>query len=83
MTSKERPSKRRRESDRRTSPPDAKLELVWKWVLRLAGMAAFVYILLNKGGQAPVAVYVLIGGLIGLPNVVSWQQVLNGREKAE
>jgi hypothetical protein len=64
--------------------PDAKLELIWKWLLRLAGLAAFIYTLLAKGGAAPVAAYVLIGGLIGLPNIISWQQVLNrGRERAE
>lgn len=56
---------------------DQRAEVAWKWLLRLAGLTAFLYVLLFKGGDVPLGVFVLIGGLIGLPNVVSLQQVLN------
>jgi hypothetical protein len=62
---------------------DQKAELLWKWLLRLGGFAAFVYVLTFMHGNVPVAAYVLIGGLIGLPNVISWQQVLNGKAEDE
>jgi hypothetical protein len=54
-------------------------ELAWKWILRLAGIAAFVYILVARAGDVPVGTYVIIGGLIGLPNVISLQSALNQR----
>lgn len=59
---------------------DQRAETLWKWALRLVGLSAFVYVLI-QGQDVPVAVYVLIGGLIGLPNVVSLQQLLNQRKQ--
>lgn len=56
---------------------DARAELLWKWVLRSVGLATFLYILLARNGDVPAAVFVIVGGLIGLPNVISWQQALN------
>jgi hypothetical protein len=52
-------------------------ELAWKWMLRLMGAASFGYVLLAKDGNVPVAVFAIIGGLIGLPNVIAWQSILN------
>lgn len=62
---------------------EQKGELAWKWTLRLCGLAAFVYILLVKNGDVPAAVYVIVGGLIGLPNVISLQSALNQKRKDE
>lgn len=40
------------------------------------GLVGFVY-LLASDPQAPVAFYVLLGGLLGLPNVIEYQMALN------
>lgn len=56
---------------------EQKAELLWKWMLRLSGLAAFAYILLAKDGDVPAAVYVIVGGLIGLPNVITLQNAIN------
>lgn len=61
---------------------DQKGEMLWKWTLRLAGLAAFGYILLAKDGNVPAAVYVIVGGLIGLPNVITLQNALNDRRSS-
>jgi hypothetical protein len=61
---------------------DARGEILWKWMLRIVGVATFIYILLVMKGDAPAAVFVIVGGLIGLPNVVSLQQALNQRREA-
>jgi hypothetical protein len=53
------------------------MEVLWKWMLRLAGLGAFAYVLIHHKGEVPVGVYVIIGGLIGLPNVITWQNMLN------
>lgn len=58
---------------------EQRAEALWKWVLRLAGIAAFAYVLIAKDGNVPLGVFVLIGGLIGLPNVITAQQLLNRR----
>jgi hypothetical protein len=60
---------------------DQRAEALWKWLLRLAGLAAFVYVLIAKDGDVPLGVFVLIGGLIGLPNVISAQQLLNRKDE--
>jgi hypothetical protein len=60
---------------------DRNAEIAWKWLLRILGAFAFMYVLLAKGGTVPVATYVIIGGFVGLPNVFSWQRALNQREK--
>lgn len=66
-----------------TSPltGEQKAELLWKWILRLSGLLAFGYILLVKDGNVPATVYVIVGGLIGLPNVITLQNALNERRK--
>lgn len=56
---------------------DAQAELAWKWLLRICGLATFAYVLITKGGAAPVPVYVIIGGFIGLPNIVTAQSLIN------
>jgi hypothetical protein len=56
---------------------DARAETAWKWLLRLSALAAFFYILIFRGGDVPLGVFVLIGGMAGLPNVLSLQQALN------
>lgn len=62
-------------------PGERTADLLWKWVLRVVGLVSFAYVLFVMRGDVAVAVYVLIGGLIGLPNVVSLQGLLNeGRE---
>ena len=47
----------------------------------MVGLGAFVYILLVKNGNVPAASYVLVGGLIGLPNVINWQATLSRKDK--
>ena len=59
---------------------DARSELIWKWVLRALGVAGFTYLIVSDA-NAPVAFYVLLGGLLGLPNVIQYQLALN-RESA-
>jgi hypothetical protein len=58
---------------------DQRAEVLWKWALRLVGIAAFAYILISKGGNVPLGVFVIVGGLIGLPNIISAQQLLNSK----
>lgn len=62
---------------------DRNAEKLWKWILRLSGLAAFFYILFARDGDVPAAVFVIIGGLIGLPNVISLQQALNRKTLEE
>lgn len=57
---------------------DARGELAWKWLLRLSGLGGFLYVLLTQGGNASLGLYGLIGGLIGLPSIITAQQLLNG-----
>lgn len=59
---------------------EQKGDLAWKWLLRLVGVGAFVYVLVAKGADTPLAVYMLIAGMVGLPSVVSWQSALNARK---
>jgi hypothetical protein len=61
---------------RKTSGWDARAETVWKWLLRLSALAAFFYVLIFRAGDVPLGVYVLIGGMAGLPNVLSLQNSL-------
>lgn len=53
------------------SPLEQKAEALWKWALRGAGLLAFSYVLIVMHGDIALGAYVIIGGLIGLPNVVS------------
>lgn len=62
---------------RKTQGWDARGDLAWKWLLRLSALAAFFYVLLAMRGEVPLGVYVLIGGMAGLPNIMSLQQALN------
>lgn len=66
------PPKRR--ATRRPRPQRG--EEVWKWLLRLSALGAFFYVLAAKDGDVPLGVYVLIGGMAGLPNVLGWQQAI-------
>lgn len=45
------------------------------------GVAGFVY-LVGFNANAPIAFYVLLGGLLGLPSVISYQLAVN-RASAE
>lgn len=58
---------------------DARGDTAWKWLLRLSALGAFFYTLVAKDGDVPLGVYVLIGGMAGLPNIWSLQKTLNGR----
>jgi hypothetical protein len=60
---------------------EQRAETAWKWLLRLAGLGAFLYVLIFRGGDVPLGIFVLIGGLIGLPNVISLQQMLNREDR--
>lgn len=65
---------------------DARGDLIWKWLLRLAALGAFFYVLIYRAGDVPLGVYVLIGGMAGLPNVLGLQQALtkgDDQEEAE
>jgi hypothetical protein len=55
---------------------DAQLEVAWKWALRFLGVVGFVYLLAYKPTW-PIAAYALLGGLLGLPNVIAYQQRVN------
>jgi len=59
---------------------DQTLEKGWKWVLRAMGVAGFIYLAFKD--EAPVAFYVLLAGLLGLPNVIAYQISAN-RASAE
>lgn len=58
------------------------MEILWKWILRLIGLLAFLYVLVFMHGNVPVGTYFLIGGFTGLPNVFSLQKVLNGGKES-
>jgi hypothetical protein len=68
---------------RRATGWDAQADLAWKWLLRLSALAAFFYVLIARGGDVPLGVFVLIGGMAGLPNVLSLQQALNKGDEDE
>jgi hypothetical protein len=61
---------------RKTPGWDARGDLLWKWLLRLSALGAFFYVLIFRAGDVPLGVYVLIGGMAGLPNVLSLQSAL-------
>lgn len=55
-------------------------ELAWRWVLRGLGivlLAATAAVDLATHQEVPIALYVLIGGLLGLPDVWGAQRALN------
>lgn len=62
---------------------DQRADLAWKWLLRLAALVAFFYVLIAKDGDVPLGVYVLIGGMAGLPNIWGLQQMLNQGDDTE
>jgi hypothetical protein len=62
---------------------DARGELWWKWLLRLSSLGAFFYVLIARDGDVPLGVYVLIGGMAGLPNVLSLQSALGNGDDEE
>lgn len=55
---------------------ESKAELLWKWTLRLVGLAGFLYVLIAKDGEVALEAWVIIGGLIGLPNALPLGQVI-------
>lgn len=59
---------------------DDRAEKAWKWLLRGLGIVGFGYLLI-KDPNAPVAFYVLLAGLLGLPSVISYQLSLNKEQK--
>lgn len=61
---------------------DDRLERGWKWVLRGLGVLGFLYLLTFKP-DVPVAFYVLLSGLLGLPNVIAYQLRMNRQAKRE
>lgn len=60
---------------------DERAERAWKWLLRGLGVVGFAFLLITDR-DAPVAFYVLLGGLLGLPNIISYQMALNKDNKA-
>jgi hypothetical protein len=61
---------------------EQKAERLWKWALRLVGLLAFAFVLVVKDGDVALGAYVIIGGLIGLPHVLSLRDLLNSKEDA-
>lgn len=59
---------------------DESAETFWKWLLRALGVIGFGFLLVTDP-DAPVAFYVLLGGLLGLPNVIQYQLALNRQNK--
>lgn len=53
-----------------------RMETLWKWVLRCLGLLGFFYLIINRP-DAPVAFYVLLAGLLGLPNIIGYQIAVN------
>lgn len=59
---------------------DDRAERAWKWFLRGLGVLSFFFLLGIKaiGHQDPgVQYFVLTAGLLGLPNVISYQLKMN------
>lgn len=57
---------------------ERRAELAWKWLLRLGGLGLMCWVILGPmEGQAPLAVYVMLGGMIGLPSVWNVQERVN------
>jgi hypothetical protein len=68
----------------RSTSWEARGDLAWKWLLRMTALGAFFYVLIARNGDVPLGVYVLIGGMAGLPNVLGLQQLLNqGKDDEE
>lgn len=55
---------------------DERAEKVWKWTLRGLGIVAFIYVLVGMKGEVPLPAWVVIGGLIGLPNALPLSSVI-------
>lgn len=55
---------------------DERAETAWKWILRGGGMAALWYVLLVMHGEVALGAWVIIGGLIGLPNALPLSQLV-------
>lgn len=62
---------------------DERLESGWKWVLRGLGIVGFLYLIIVFKTEAPVAFYVLLTGLLGLPNIIDYQLKINRRRRQE
>lgn len=55
---------------------DERLEKLWKWGMRFLGCLGFVYVMLIEHGNVQLGAWVIIGGLIGLPNALPLSQVV-------
>lgn len=65
---------------------DDRAERWWKWVLRGLGVLGFFFLLYLKlvSHQDPsVSFYVLLSGLLGLPNVIAYQLRVNRRTRED
>jgi hypothetical protein len=60
-------------------PAGERGETAWKWSLRLMGVVGFVY-LLDSDSTAP-GLYILVAGLLGLPNILAYQLEQNRRRR--
>lgn len=56
------------------------LEDAWKWVLRAMGIVGFGYLLMVNP-NVPAYLYVLVGGLLGLPTAIE-RQISANRERS-
>jgi hypothetical protein len=64
---------------------DDRAERAWKWFLRGLGVLSFFFLLGIKaiGHQDPgVQYFVLTAGLLGLPNVISYQLKINREQRS-
>lgn len=64
--------------DQNSSPLslDERLEKLWKWGMRVLGSTGFIYVMLVEHGDVQLGAWVIIGGLIGLPNALPLSQVV-------
>jgi hypothetical protein len=70
-------------ADRSRRSLDQRAETLWKWTLRGAGILAFFYVLIIMHGEVALGAWVIIGGLIGLPNALPLSQVISSWKDAE
>lgn len=51
-------------------------ESTWVWMRRLLGVGGFIYALTVQP-DLPLFCYAILGGLLGLPDIVLYQRYLN------
>lgn len=63
---------------RRQHPPPSPLERAWPWIVRFFGIGLILFETLGENVDRPYLLAVA-GGMVGLPELVKWDQRRAGR----